>query len=310
MPMLPLFEMMMRAQNGKAMESIAGQFNLAQEQATKAMAALMPAFSSGLKRSTANPYDMSQLINAMTSGTYAKYFEDLGKAFTPQGVADGNGVLERLFGSKEVSRAVAAQAEQMTGIGQDIFKQMLPAMASAIMGGLFKQSMGQMGEAANPFSTGPMAAMMQQWLENSGFAPKKPEPPPVTMFDNPFTQAMQGMFGAKAAQDTATTGNPFADNPFAKAFKEMMGGQFPAASAPPKPAEAPKAEPAAANPYGEMMNAMFDSGLEVQKNYQKSMEQILEGYRMSAAEEPAPEPAEPPAGKAKGKSRAADKTAE
>jgi len=308
--MLPLFEMMMRAQDGKAMESIAGQFNLAQEQATKAMAALMPAFSSGLKRNASNPYDMSQLFAAMTSGAYAKYFEDLGKAFTPQGVADGNSVLERLFGSKEVSRAVAAQAEQMTGIGQEIFKQMLPAMASAIMGGLFKQSMGQMGETANPFANTPMATMMQQWLQTSGFVPKKPEPPPASMFDNPFTQAMQGMFGTKAPQDTAAAGNPFADNPFAKAFQEMMSGQFPAASAPPQPAEAPKAEPAAANPFGEMMNAMFDSGLEVQKNYQKSMEQILEGYRMTATEEAAPEPTEPADGKAKGKGRSADKTAE
>ncbi|MGV8936396.1 MAG: DUF937 domain-containing protein [Allorhizobium sp.] len=305
--MLPLFDMMMRAQNGNAMESIAGQFNLAQEQATKAMAALMPAFSSGLKRNATNPYDMSQLVNAMTSGAYAKYFEDVGKAFTPQGIADGNGVLERLFGSKEVSRAVAAQAEQMTGIGQDIFKQMLPGMASAIMGGLFKQSMGQMGEAANPFASGPMAAMMQQWLENSGMAPKKPEPPPATMFDNPFTQAMQGMFGAKAQPDAATPSNPFADNPFAKAFQEMMSGQFPATATPPKPAEPPTAEPSPANPYGEMMNAMFDSGLEVQKNYQKSMEQILEGYRMAPTEAPEPEPA---AGKTKSKGRAANKTAE
>ncbi len=39
--MLPLFDMMMQAQNGAAMEAIARQFNLAQEQATKAMAALM-----------------------------------------------------------------------------------------------------------------------------------------------------------------------------------------------------------------------------------------------------------------------------
>ncbi|MGO8470290.1 hypothetical protein AB9F45_39120, partial [Rhizobium leguminosarum] len=41
-----------QAQNGAAMEAIARQFNIAQEQATKAMAALMPAFSAGLKRST------------------------------------------------------------------------------------------------------------------------------------------------------------------------------------------------------------------------------------------------------------------
>jgi hypothetical protein len=136
--MLPLFDMMLRAQNGTAMEAMASQFNLAQEQATKAMAALMPAFSSGFKRNSANPYDFSALIGAMASGSYAKYFEDMNKAFTPQGIADGNQVLEKLFGSKEVSRAIAAQAAQFTGVGQEVLKQMLPVMADTIMGGLFK----------------------------------------------------------------------------------------------------------------------------------------------------------------------------
>jgi hypothetical protein len=131
--MLPLFDMMLRAQNGTAMEAMASQFNLAQEQATKAMAALMPAFSSGFKRNSANPYDFSSLIGTMASGSYAKYFEDMNKAFTPQGIADGNQVLEKLFGSKEC-RAIAAQAAQFTGVG-GVLKQMLPVIADAIMGG-------------------------------------------------------------------------------------------------------------------------------------------------------------------------------
>src|ERR1044072_211021 len=137
--MLPLFDRMLRAQDGAGMEAIAKQFNLAQEQATQAMAALMPAFSSGLKRTSANPYDLTAPMSSMVSGAYTKYFEDLTKAFTPQGTSDGNAVLEKLFGSKEVSRAIAAQAEQLTGIGQEVFKKMMPAMADTLMGGLFKQ---------------------------------------------------------------------------------------------------------------------------------------------------------------------------
>ena len=45
--MLSLYDMMMQAQNGNAVETMARQFGLAQEQATKAVAALMPAFSEG-----------------------------------------------------------------------------------------------------------------------------------------------------------------------------------------------------------------------------------------------------------------------
>src|SRR5918993_2113450 len=94
--MIPLFDMMMQAQNGNAMDVMAKQFGLAQEQMAKATAALMPAFSTALKRNTANPYDFSTFLTAMSSGNYAQYFEDMNKAFTPQGPADGNTILNQL----------------------------------------------------------------------------------------------------------------------------------------------------------------------------------------------------------------------
>ena len=284
--MLPLFDMMLRAQNGTAMESMASQFNLAQEQVTKAMAALMPAFSSGFKRNTANPYDFSSLIGAMASGGYAKYFEDMSKAFTPQGIADGNQVLEKLFGSKDVSRAIAAQAAQFTGVGQEVLKQMLPVMADAIMGGLFKQTTGQMADA-NPFAGTPMGAMMQQWLESTGFQPK-PAPKQPNIFDNPFTKAFQDMMGAAQKPQAAPAANPFFDNPFAKSFQDMMTGAYgaPAAGGAAKEAPKPEAEAPPAAKMTEIMNAMFDSGLKVQKNYQKSMEQIFDSYLAANAQKP------------------------
>ncbi|MEK1892685.1 MAG: DUF937 domain-containing protein [Rhizobium sp.] len=275
--MLPLFDMMMQAQNGAAMDAVSKQFNLAQEQAAKAMAALMPAFSAGLKRSTGNPYDFMGLMQAVASGNYAKYFEDMSKAFTPQGISDGNNILAQLFGSKEVSRAVAAQAAQMTGIGQEIYKQMLPVMANTLMGGLFKQSMGQMTTPVNPFVNTAMGETIQKWLESTGFAPKQKPTPEPSIFDNPFTQAMQLMFGMQKPEAERTVTNPFFDNPFAKAFQEMMGSLGKPVE--PKPAEAPKEQAKTeTETYMDMLNSMFDSGLEVQKSYQKSMETIFETY--------------------------------
>lgn len=285
--MLPLFDMMMQAQNGAAMEAVARQFNLAQEQATKAMAALMPAFSAGLKRSTSNPYDFVGLMQAVSSGNYARYFEDMSRAFTPEGISDGNNILAQLFGSKEVSRAVAAQAAQMTGIGQDIYQRMLPVLADTLMGGLFKQTTGQMASPVNPFANSAMGETIQKWLESTGFAPKPKTAPEASIFDNPFTQAMQQMFSVPRAEP-ASQPNPFLDNPFAKAFQEMMGGlgQQPAAKQPAaNPTGAPKEEAKVnADSYTEMLNAMFDSGLEVQKTYQRNLEAIFETYRPKAPE--------------------------
>lgn len=277
--MMPLFDMIMRAQNGAAMDAMAKQFNLAQEQAAQAMAALLPAFSTGFKRSSANPYDMTSLMNAMFSGNYAKYFEDVGKAFTPQGMADGNAILERLFGSKDVSRAVAEQAAQLTGIGQDVLKKMMPAMADTLMGGLFKQMSGQMA-TSNAFSPDAMTKMSEQWLQAIGFQPKqKPQSDPFS-FDNPMMQAMRSFWGMDKPEQKSAS-NPFLDNPFTKAFQDMMTGNFQPRQAAPEAAAQPKQEqaPPQTDAFRAMLNSMFDSGVEAHKAYQKNLEAVLEGYR-------------------------------
>jgi hypothetical protein len=277
--MLPLFDMMLKAQNGAAMDAMAKQFNLAQEQAAQAMAALMPAFSSGLKRTATNPYDFGALMNTMMSGSYAKYFEDLGKTFTPQGVADGNAVLEKLFGSPEVSRAIAAQAAQLTGVGQEVIKKMMPAMADTLMGGMFKQATGQMQQGSDFFASTPMGQMTKQWLDSLGLQPKQAASQnPMEVFDNPFMQSMRSAWGMDkaASPQQPSPAAMFADNPFMQAFQEMMSASFGHAASANSPSQVEAG--ATANPYAETLNSMFDSGLEVQKSYQKSMEAIFDTY--------------------------------
>jgi hypothetical protein len=282
--MLPLFDMMLRAQNGEGMQAIAKQFGLAQEQAAQAMAALMPAFSSGLKRTSANPYDLSALMSTMFTGSYAQYFDDVTKAFMPQGMSDGNAVLEKLFGSQEILRAIVAQAEQLTGISQDILAKMMPALAGTMMGGLFKQMTGQM-PGSNEAMVSAMAQMNQQWLEGLGLQPKTAQQPPANPFDNPFAQAMRSMWGLDKPQQPPPSGQAsFVDNPFGKAVQEMMAGGFTFAQPTASPAGAAKDNSAAAtNAYQDLMNSMFDTGLEVQKSYQASMEALLDRYVGSGA---------------------------
>jgi hypothetical protein len=264
--MLPLFEMMMKAQDGHAMEAMAKQFGLAQEQMQQAVAALMPAFSTGLKRSVTNPYDFTSLMNAAASGNYGQYFEDLGKAFSPQGIADGNNVLALIFGSKDVSRAVAAQAEQMSGIGQDIYKRMMPVMANTMMGGFFKQMASQFQAAGEAIAQGKPADVFGQWLEAAGLKEKPKSANPF--LDNPFTQSFQVLMKRASS----------ADNP----FLAMFGASGNTASGTPAPAaesaeEKPATDPAA-SAFSGFVGQMFDSGIEVQKAYQKSVESIFDGY--------------------------------
>jgi len=267
--MLPLFEMMMKAQDGNAMDAMAKQFGLAQEQVQQAMAALMPAFSTGLKRSVTNPYDLASLMTAASSGNYAQYFEDLTKAFSPKGIADGNNVLALIFGSKDVSRAVASQAEQMSGIGQEIYKQMLPIVANTVMGGFFKQMANQFQAAGDAFSQGKTPDFFGQWMEATGMKEKpKAENP---FLDNPFAQGFQSFLRQASAQSGT-------DNPFLAMFGGLQGRTEQGAKT---PTDQPVPDAASGAAPNNIMGQMFDSGIEVQKAYQKSVESIFDGY-MSA----------------------------
>jgi hypothetical protein len=57
-------------------------------------------------------------------------------------VADGNGILSHVFGSKDVSRQVAARAATQTGIDPAILKKMLPLAAALMMGSFARQTQG------------------------------------------------------------------------------------------------------------------------------------------------------------------------
>jgi len=46
-------------------------------------------------------------------------------------VQDGNGILGHIFGSKDVSREVAARASAQSGVGADVLKKLLPIGASS-----------------------------------------------------------------------------------------------------------------------------------------------------------------------------------
>ncbi len=281
--MLPLFDMMAKAQNGQAMDAMARHFQLSQAQVQNAMQALLPAFSEGLKRNAYDPYGMGNFMTALASGNHARYFDNPMTAFTPGGMSEGEGILGHLFGSKEVSRAVTQQAAAMTGIGQEVLKQMLPAMAAMIMGGLFKQSTNQLN--AGGFGAGGniigeiIEQMMRQGTQmGTGMVPKPSQPQMPNPFDNPFGKVLEGMFGGARKEPEPEKINPFdpfGNNPLGKIFQDMLGAGEPE----PEP-EAPKTNPSGRprNPYDDLFGQMFDSGSEVRDEYQRSVESIFDQY--------------------------------
>jgi hypothetical protein len=137
--MAGLYDVFANAQNGEAIDRLARQFDLTPQQAEEAVAALLPAISRGLKQSTETPEGLVGLLGMMAQqSALPGMYDDDREAFGDQGRRAGNDALGMIFGSKDVSRAVADQAQRASGIGSSILKQMLPVIIGMILSGLLK----------------------------------------------------------------------------------------------------------------------------------------------------------------------------
>ncbi|MEP6342340.1 MAG: DUF937 domain-containing protein [Maricaulaceae bacterium] len=135
-----LLDMIMSAQGGGVAQQAGAQLGLNQQQSQSAIAALLPAISSALKQNTAKPEGLAGLLGALQNGSHGQYLDNAQAVAQPSAVTDGNAILGHLFGSKDVSRAVAGHAAQQTGLDSSLLKKMLPMVAAMAMGSLSKQT--------------------------------------------------------------------------------------------------------------------------------------------------------------------------
>jgi len=160
-----LINLMYDAHGGNAMENLARHYGLPMDTAERVVEALLPAFSIGLKHNTANPLSLSSFLRALQTGHHQRFFADPMAAFAPTRRHEEDVILGHLLGSKDISRAVADQVEATTGVATAVVREMLPAVAAILMGGLAKEA------PRNPFT-----APMEEFFE--GFARGRPEPEP------------------------------------------------------------------------------------------------------------------------------------
>jgi hypothetical protein len=155
--MANLNEILADAQSGGAMSELGRQFGLSPQQTQAAVAALLPAISVGLKRTTATPEGLGNLLAVIgTQPDFDAMYDDPQVALSREGRAAGNVALARMFGSPEASRAIADQAQQSSGIDSSILKKLLPVLAGIIISSLMKSEPGKAAPSAphpNPHRT-------------------------------------------------------------------------------------------------------------------------------------------------------------
>ena len=147
--MANLYEVLADAQSGEAMSELGREFGLSPQQTQLAVASLLPAISMGLKRTTATPEGLGNLLAVMGAqpDLHAMY-DDPQVAFSREGRAAGNAALSRMFSSPEASRAIADQAQQLSGISSSILKKLLPVLAGIIISSLMKSGSGKAAPSA------------------------------------------------------------------------------------------------------------------------------------------------------------------
>lgn len=179
--MKTFYDLMLEAQQGAFAATMAKEFGLSSDQQAKAFEAMMPAFWLGMRRSAADPFGVAAFWQQVGAGQFKSYFDNPLAAMTPGARAEGDGIVERMFGSPEVAKAVALQVEATTGIAQDVVRRMMPVMANMMMGGLQRQT----ETYDNPF-----LAMMR---EMTGGA--RPKPAAQKRPDLPFVTLMESFLG-------------------------------------------------------------------------------------------------------------------
>jgi len=164
-----LLEQLLGANNNAAVDQIGRQFGLDSSQAASALEALLPTVAAGFQRSASSGAGLEGLIGALSGTGASQYVEDPSQLGQASAVNDGNSILGQIFGSKDVSREVAARASAQTGIGPDVLKAMLPMVAALVMGAMTKGAASggpQLGQA-NAAPGGGLLDMLTPMLDSN-----------------------------------------------------------------------------------------------------------------------------------------------
>lgn len=139
---MDLMDLLKAAGGDSSIGTLSQRLNLDSSQTRSMLEAVAPAFKRSLQKEASSPDKLASLAKALERGDHHKYVERPETLADDAAVMDGNAILGHLFGSKDVSRNVAANAAERSGIDPSLIKKALPLVAGLAMGALSKNSEG------------------------------------------------------------------------------------------------------------------------------------------------------------------------
>ncbi|HMO29164.1 DUF937 domain-containing protein [Enterovirga sp.] len=311
--MVNLADIAREAGQGGGLDAMSRQLGLDPASTARAVEALLPAFTLAFQRLVQNPVAFAEFTKAVTSGVYASFFDNPGRA---DAVRSGMAIVEQLFRSPEATKQVAAQAAALTGIGVQAMQQAMPILAATIIGGMFRYAtvegfaelLRQWGDALKmaseqldpPKPQDPWSAWQRAAGQMIGLRSEPLPPPPKKTISLPdpanvldawvsLVGAMTGLPAPAPARAPAapaprrtpvfTPEAPRAPRPdFARRDDAAPAPQYAEGSGDPSQEERPAPQQNAGeepNPF-EAMSQMFETGREMQAQHVAAFQSILD----------------------------------
>lgn len=120
------------------LQSIARELGVSEAEVANGAAALTPAILGGFKRQAQSLPDGLGGLGGVLGQLGGGGLLDNVLGSQPTDVGRGNDVLGQIFGSRDVSRAVAQDASVRSGVDPDLLKKMLPMLAMLVAGYMAK----------------------------------------------------------------------------------------------------------------------------------------------------------------------------
>ena len=195
-----LLDAVLSAGGGSAIQMLGGRFGLPPAATRSALEALLPMVSGGLKNQAQAQGGVEGLLGSVLQPAHTEYGDDANVLARPGTTELGNQILGSIFGNdRDVSRTVAAQAAQTTGLDVGILKQMLPIVAMMAAGAMAKTA--QSGGLGNLIGS----------VLGGGQIPTQTQTPTQVQTQAPVTGAVGALGSLANMLDMNKDGNPLDD---------------------------------------------------------------------------------------------------
>ena len=167
---MDFMDLLKAAGGDNSIGQLAKTVGLGSADTSKLVAALAPALMRGMQKNTADDNGLAGLRRALESGGHDRYIDKPELLATEETRNDGNNILGHIFGSKDVSRNVAAAASKDTGIDASLIKKALPLLAALAMGAMSKKTAGgkELGSSVSKGGLGPLGDLLNMGSKSSG----------------------------------------------------------------------------------------------------------------------------------------------